>query len=48
MLDGKQGRVNGTFVRTAKRVNTWGVTVKEDKEIKKGAEIFVEPLLYMG
>jgi hypothetical protein len=31
-----------TFVRKSKRVNTWGVAVKEGQEIKKGAEIFVD------
>jgi hypothetical protein len=40
--DGKQGRANGTFVRKDGRVNTWGVAVKEGKDIKKGAEIFVD------
>jgi hypothetical protein len=45
--DGKRGRA-GTLVRKAKRVNTWGVGVKEGKEIKKGAEILLNMAFIIG
>jgi hypothetical protein len=38
----KMGNGEELFVRNAKRVNTWGVFVKEGKEIKKGVEILLK------
>jgi hypothetical protein len=40
--DGGSRKANVTFVRKDKRVYTWGIAVKKDKEIEKGDEIFAE------
>jgi hypothetical protein len=40
--DGGPRKANVVFVRKDNRVYTWGVAVKEGKEIKKGDEMFAD------